>query len=166
MKTGKPNVSTTYHASRVRVESSRIAHDKKVDRIKHDAAQNIVLTIIVLCMLMVILAVLATMFFKPERSVSKKIEELAANYYENNLYKTIADSKPDSYTDVIKKYEESGFSSVSLRQVLLFNNEVKTSTEKTITKYCDENKTEVKFYPVSPYGVKDYRAEYKLSCTF
>ena len=166
MKPNSKNVSATYHATRTRVESSRIARDKKVDRMKRDTAQTVILSVIILSMLVVILAVLLMHFTNPERNISRKIEELASNYYENKIFKSIADSKPDSYADVIKKYEETGFSPVTLRQLLLFDSPVKTDTSKTINKYCDENASIVHYYPVSPYGVKNYRTEYKLSCTF
>ena len=80
MKTANKNVSSTFHASRARVQSSRIAHDKKVDRIKRDTAQTVIIGVILVSMLVVVVGVIAYIFSKPERQVVWKIEGLASNY--------------------------------------------------------------------------------------
>ena len=101
MKTAKKKASSTLHTSRARIESSRIAHDKKVERIKADTAQTAIVGVMLCSMLVVVIGVIAIQFTKPERQVSSKVEALAANYYENSLYKTVSASS--NYKESLKK---------------------------------------------------------------
>ena len=164
MKTAKKKSSSTLHTSRTRVESSKIAHDKKVERIKADTAQTAIIGVILGSMLVVIIGVLAIQFTKPGRQVVSKIESLAANYYENSLYKTISNSP--NYKETMKNYSESGFAPVALRQLLLFKSGQDTKESKYLTKYCNDDGTTVTFYPKEPYGAKDYTVEYNYYCSF
>ena len=164
MKTAKKKASSTLHTSRARIESSRIAHDKKVERIKADTAQTAIVGVILCSMLVVVIGVIAIQFTKPERQVSSKVEALAANYYENSLYKTVSASS--NYKESLKKFAETGFSPVALRQLLLFKSASSTKESKYLTKYCSEDATRVIYYPKEPFGVKDYRVEYQYSCSF
>ena len=166
MKTANKNVSSTFHASRTRVESSRIAHNKKVDRIKRDTAQTAILGVILACMLVVVVGVLVYVFTRPERQVVSKIESLASDYYEKSIYESFKESNPTTHKSSLKKYTENGFSPVALRRLLLFKSKTNTKESKYLTSYCDENDTYVIYYPTNPYGEKDYRVEYHYACTF
>ena len=166
MKTANKNVSSTFHASRTRVESSRIAHNKKVDRIKRDTAQTVIIGVILASMLVVIIGVIAYIFSKPERQVVWKIESLASNYYEKTFYPTLSESNPSTYKKSLERYNETGTSPVALRRLLLSKSDVTTKESKYITSHCDENNTYVIFFPTAPYGEKDYRVEYQYACTF
>lgn len=166
MKTANKNVSSTFHTSRTRVESSRIAHNKKVDRIKRDTAQTVILGVILASMLVVIVGVLIFIFNKPERQVVNKVESLAKDYYEKAIYEPMEKSNPSSYKTSLKRYSETGFSPVALRRLLLFKSPTATKESKYLTNYCDENNTYVIYYPTEPYGEKDYRIDYHYTCTF
>lgn len=165
MKTAKKKkASSTLHTSRTRVESSRIAHDKKVERIKADTAQTAIIGVILGAMLVVVVGVLAIQFAKPERQVADKVSALASNYYENSLYKSVTDEGANK--DVLKKYTETGFAPVTLRQLLLFKSYTDTKESKYLNRYCSDEATRVTYYPKEPYGVKDYTVEYQYSCSF
>ena len=166
MTAKKKNVSSTFHASRTRVESSHIAHKQKVERMKRDTAQTAIIGVILASMLVVVVAVLTLILTRPERQVVKKIETLASEYYEKSLYKSMVSSNPDNYKKSLENYSKTGFTPVALRQLLLFNSDIETQNSKYITKYCDDNMTRVTFYPTSPYGEKDYHVEYQYACTF
>ncbi len=166
MKTANKNVSSTFHTSRTRVESSRIAHNKKVDRIKRDTAQTAILGVILASMLVVIIGVIVLVFAKPERQVVKKIEALASEYYEKSIYGSMRKSNPSTFKKSLERYADTGFSPVALRRLLLFKSTSATKESKYLTKYCDDNNTYVVYYPTEPYGEKNYRVEYHYTCTF
>ena len=67
-----------------------------------------------------------------------------------------------------RKFEETGFQPVLLRQLLLYQNGKFAGYKKYFEREgykCDKNKTSVKFYPVYPYGKKDYTVKYDYNCT-
>ena len=66
----------------------------------------------------------------------------------------------------MEKYEKHGFSAVSLRQLLLYDNHKNEKYDGELTKYCDKDRTVIKFYPESPYEKTNYRVDYTYSCEF
>ena len=99
---------------------------------------------------------------KPEGSIKRQIEAIAADYYENYFYPKLTSSG----TKNLNRYTSSGFARVSLRQLLLFDNERYKKSAPLITKYCNENKTFVQFFPEPPFNKNNYHAEYHYSCEF
>ena len=167
----KPSTSTKsakIHTAKTRAKSSRLARSKAFSRKSYHITRRTVLVVIILAMLVVLLSVLFTNMTNPERIVKGKIESIAADYYENYFYDKIKSyataEKP--IDQIMSRYSESGFSKVPLRQLLLFDGERHGADAPTITHYCDENDTNVKIYPVAPYGKKDYHIEYNYSCVF
>ena len=137
---------------------------KKSQRTFHLTARKLTLMIIVVAVLTVGLALLLGAIFNPEATTKREIEAMARDYYETYYYENFKVSEDD--VAVFSEYTESGFAKTTLRQLLLFDGGRYKSAYERLTNYCDENATTVLFYPVEPYGAKNYRAEYNYSCNF
>lgn len=142
--------------ARLSKKLKRKERDRKVFLIARRSA----LAVILLAMLAVILTLLFATFTEPERVVTAKIEEIAADYYENYFYDRIKNY------DNLDSYTENGFSKVSLRQLLLFDSERHASDASLLSKYCDTEMTYVRIYPEAPFKKTNYRVEYHYACTF
>ena len=131
-------------------------------------AKRTMMAVILLAMFAVMLGALSLFFIKPENIVKQKVEEIAKDYYENYFYQKILDNAPSNKTmgEILKKYVKTGFTEMPLRQLILFDNQRHVDMEETFEKYCDLDDTVLHFYPVEPFGVTDYRVEYKYACIF
>ena len=123
-------------------------------------AKRVILGVIALSMLLVILMILFMVFTTPEKAVTGKIETIVADYYENYFYDRI-----QNYEN-LTNYTESGFSKVTLRQLLLFDSERHADAADLLTKYCDSEGTYIRIYPEEPFSRQDYRVEYNYACKF
>lgn len=107
-------------------------------------------------------------YFNPEAEAKRKFEEMATTYYEEYFYDKFMESiEPGVKEEKLKMYEETGLQPVLLRQLLLYQNGKNAGLKKYFERQgyeCDKNKTSAKFYPVAPYGKKDYTVEYEYSC--
>ena len=151
------------------VRQSSLAKRKKSSMKSFDYARRAILTVIVLAMMVVILAFLVAFFMKPENAVVSKIEDMAKDYYENYYYDLFVDNMPSGrkIDEAFSKYEESGFSDVTLRRLVVYDSHKHSDVERTLYEYCDPDKTTVKIYPVAPFLRTDYRVEYNYSaCIF
>ncbi|MBR2795489.1 hypothetical protein IKE13_00305 [Candidatus Saccharibacteria bacterium] len=130
--------------------------------------QIVVLIVIVLSMVAVIAAAICTVFLKPENTVKDKISELSADYYENYLYEKFdfSNLSPEDYLDFMQKYEKTGLTATTLRQLLLYDHQKNAEFAPLLKKYCDEDTTYIKYYPEHPYSKTSYRVEYTYSCEF
>ena len=131
-------------------------------------AKRTMMAVILLAMFAVMLGALSLFFVKPENIVKTRVEEIAKDYYENYFYQKILDNAPSDKTmgEILKKYVNTGFTEVPLKQLVLFDNQRHAEAEDVFKKYCDLDETIVHFYPVEPFGVEDYRVEYKYACIF
>ena len=117
---------------------------------------------------MVGVSVFLTVFFNPERLGKQKFEEMATTYYETYYYEKFMETiDPALKDEKMELFAKTGFKPVPLRQLLLYQNgkfaDYKGYFEKDGFN-CDKNKTTAKFYPVAPYGAKDYKVEYNFEC--
>lgn len=124
---------------------------------------------VIVSAIMVGVSLFVTVYYNPEAVAKRKFEELATTYYEEYYYERFMEAIDPSVKDEkMKTYETTGFQPVLLRQLLLYQNgkyaSYKAYFEREEYK-CDKNKTSAKFYPVYPYGVKDYTVKYDYSCT-
>ena len=117
---------------------------------------------------MVIFTIILTTFFNSEAIAHRKSEKLAKEYYEEYYYGRFIETIDESVFDTkMKTFEETGLQPVTLRQLLLYQNGKNQAYKKyfaTKDFNCDKNTTTAQFFPVYPYGVKDYTVEYKYSC--
>ena len=125
-------------------------------------AKGVVTGVIITAMLIVAGLTVFHVFHTPESNSKAKIEYIAADYYENYFYK----NDKSSLATVLSKYEKTGFSKVSLRQLLLYDNKKHSSEGAELKKYCDEERTSIQIYPDPPYSSKDYHVSYFYACEF
>ena len=106
--------------------------------------------------------------FNPERQVPAKFEALATNYYENIFYENLQNSPnyPGDAAEALQKYTETGLATVTLQQLIHYNQISDTDEAKYLLKYCDDKTTKVKFYPEAPFEKTSYRTEYTYNCNF
>jgi len=131
-------------------------------------AKGVVTGVIITAMLIVAGLTVFHVFHTPESNSKAKIESIAADYYENYFYKNILKNIADksSLATVLSKYEKTGFSKVSLRQLLLYDNKKHSPEGAELKKYCDEKRTSIQIYPDPPYSSKDYHVSYFYACEF
>ena len=127
--------------------------------------QKIMITIISFLFTIVILLCISSIFLNPEARVKSKISKLASNYYESYIYENLKNSdKVKDFEKTIENYKDYGFSNITLRQLIYFDDN--TETINFLKKYCDENKTYVKIYPEPPYSKTSYHIDYHYACEF
>ena len=128
----------------------------------------VILGIVVVSMLLVGIAMLVSFMNNTEAIVTNKIEAIPADYYENYFYPRIEKYSTEDKTlaDMMTPYTETGFSKVTLRQLLLFDSERYSSSADYLTEHCSSESTYVKIYPEEPFGRSNYHVEYHYACTF
>ena len=150
--------------------SKKVAKKLKSKKTPEPIEKKIILACLIVSSCVVVLSVFVGIFFSPQRVAERKLEKLAADYYENYFYDKFASTVPeDEKEKVFKDYSEHGFAPVYLRQLLLFDNERDAGYAKyfnTTTYSCDKNQTKIQIFPVEPYGRKNYRVEYAPSCNY
>ena len=124
--------------------------------------QKITLAIIILATLSVLAALICSIIFNPERMVKSTLSRLATEYYEDYFYPHLS-SDP---AQALEKYTNTGLAKVTLRQLLLYDDEKNAEYQSLFDKYCDINNTSVQFFPIAPFGQSDYRIDYTYSCNF
>lgn len=154
---------------RARVKRSWLSRSKARSFRSHTAARRTILTVVVLVSMVVVLAVLFSIFNTPERVVTGKIEEIARDYYENYYYAEIvraAETSEKTAEEILASSAERGIPKINLEQLLLYGNGRHKDVRATLRRYCDENGTVATIYPEEPYGQKDYRLEINYACNF
>ncbi len=130
-------------------------------------AKYITLIIIILSVIIVTVTTVLAIISKPEEIVKQKFAATISDYYENYLYqKALGPTSTKTTAELAKQYLKSGFPSITLRQLLLFDNEKYADSLSTVATHCDENKTFVTIYPEAPFSSTDYRIDYHYACTF
>ncbi len=147
--------STKLHQARTHFATSRTK----------TPAQKIILIIIVLATLAVFIALLYSFIFNAERITKSKISHLATDYYENYFYPNLSPNDKNM-SDVLKRYTDIGLAKVSLRQLILSNQNLSQQDIDYLQKYCDENNTFAQFFPTEPFNSTDYHTEFTYSCSF
>ena len=107
-------------------------------------------------------------YFSPEKLANDALAEIAEDYYENYYYQKLIKSLPKekSFEDAMAEAEKDGFPKVYLRHLLLFDNGKYEKRAKLFDskRYdCDKNSVSVQFFPVAPFGPKDYKIVYDTS---
>ena len=168
--------SANVHVSRMLIShSSKAAAISSSHRSFH-LAKSTILTVIGLLMLVMILATFFWIIATPEFLVKKQIDDISADYYKNYFYPAILDSNQikkaeisahsEDINRIFGTYKDTGFSRLTMRQLLLYDNQKHIGAMSELAKYCDLDKTLLKFYPDAPYGEADYHINYTYSCKF
>ena len=141
-------------------------------------AKNTILTVIILTMLTVIGFTIFNFIATPEFLVKREIKSITSDYYENYFYNKILENnsldpnESDSsviepvLSEALKKYVDTGFARLTLRQLLLYDDAKHSGSSKYLSKYCDLDTSLLKIYPESPFGRKNYHVDYSYSCKF
>lgn len=128
--------------------------------------QKTILSIISISFIVVAFLIVINFLNSPEKNVKSAMTNLASNYYKEQIYQKIAEKNDQANLErVFEEMKDTGFATVYLRQLLYFNQD-NTEQVELVKKYCDENRTFVKFYPESPYLEDSYRADFTYSCEF
>lgn len=115
----------------------------------------------------IIAAFVAEASFDPARTAADAMSTLADDYYIEFLYPLTLGSHINDPAPILSKFTESGLPSVRLSHLLLYNNASHASYASYFNnKYykCDTSHSYFSFYPVAPYGPRDYTVEYSPSC--
>ena len=155
MASAKNKYSTKLHQTKTHFSDS---HAKA-------PVQKTIFIIIVLAILTVFVALLYSLIFNTEHVTKSKISYLATNYYENYFYPNLSPHNKDM-SDVLNRYTDTGLARISLRQLILSNQDLSQQDIDYFRKNCDENTTFVQFFPTEPFGSTDYRTEFTYSCSF
>lgn len=172
----RPSVNANrVHKTRTSIPYTHISKSRNTRVAKHT-----ILIVIVAASLAVLAYTIFTIIATPEYIIKRQIESIVADYYENYFYEnnildpnnlTLNDVKDSasaeaSLKNILENYLETGFSRITLNQLLLSNGREHYSSAGPLSKYCNLNTTTIKIYPVSPYTKKDYRVDYNYSCNF
>lgn len=121
---------------------------------------------IVICSTLLIILALCMGFLKtPEEKAEAELEKIADAYYTEYLYPRLLGNLDNDPKAVLQVYYEIGVPTVYLRQLLHYNNDEYAGSEKYFERLeCNTNTTGVKFFPVEPYGPRDYTVTYIWEC--
>lgn len=154
----KHNNNTTY--------SSR--NKRQATKVPLSFTQKLIIVVIILAIIVTIIGIIISFFLQPEHLTKSRIEGLAADYYENFLYENLINS--ENYSGDIEatmsKHVETGFTPITLRQLILHDQEKTASIADSLRNNCDIERTTIKYFPVPPYSRTDYRVDYNYICNF
>ena len=129
-----------------------------------------ILFVILFAGVVVIFGMIYAIFFNHENVIKTKISALATDYYENYFYKKLTSSKKftkiQDLDTAMEKYHTGGLTPVTLDNLLLYDNQKHEKERAYLTKYCDEDRTIVKFYMDPPYERTSYHYDITYSCNF
>lgn len=159
---------TTSSRSTTSAKSSSFSLSQNSSHRIESRAQHTILIVIILAMLAVIFAVFVAYLITPERVITRNIESIVADYYENYFYDTVG-SRNDTPVDratILANYESTGLAPLTLKQLLYFDDGRHEDQKSTFQTYCDLTTTTVRIYPDPPFGRTDYHVLYDYSCDF
>lgn len=162
--------NTNFRIHKNRKSKFRISKQYRRFRQSNSIYKKIILFVIFAAMFIVIIASINIIFINNEKLVKDRIDSIARDYYENYFYNNFSNSdkfkKLNNLDEAMEKYHNQGFASVSLNDLLLYDNHKNEQYADFLTKYCDRNKTRAKFYIDPPYEKTSYHVEYTYSCNF
>lgn len=129
--------------------------------------ESLFLGLIGICVLAVGLSFVLRSNFHPDKDAEAELSRLADSYYIEYLYPSILGSKRDNPESVLAVYSEAGLPNVLLRQLLTYNDNAHADSARFFSNAyykCDTSNSRVRFYPVAPYGPRDYTVKTYLSC--
>lgn len=115
-----------------------------------------------LVILLIFLVFILGIYFTKEKRTDRKLNTYAKKFY-TYYYKEQKESKgSDKLKSFLSNYSEIGLT-MKLKDLKIYLDTHKIENY-SLFKECDEDKTKVTVYPISPYGENDYRVETKLEC--
>lgn len=129
----------------------------------------IILIISILLMGVLVIVVLTTNNNSQKQELTKKMEEMGKEFYENFYYKQVG-STDEERKEFLKKFETIGIK-VNLDNLSRYNSQdtekiLKDFVNKKTNKECDKINTQVIIYPEEPYNQNSYKLTVNLECDF
>lgn len=117
------------------------------------------------CVVMILCAFLVRTIGTPEEQMQRKLEKLANEYYITYLYPRLLGDLKSEPSSMLAQYSDGGVATTYLRQLLHFNNDQFIELAPTFQQFgCDTNNTSVRYFPIEPYGPKDYEIKFDYHC--
>lgn len=137
---------------------------KKKTKRKLDWPEWTLLGIVAVSTLTIIGALCTWLIDTPQEKAEKQMASLADDYYTEYLYPRLLGMMTQP-VESLAEYAETGAPTTYLRQLLHYNNDSHRELEPVFEKVaCDTNATSVKYYPVEPYGPRDYEVKTTWRC--
>lgn len=105
--------------------------------------------------------------YDPIKRSERELEKLADAYYIEYLYPSVLGKSLNQPETILADYVSAGMPSVRLRQLLLYNDSKYSDSASIFSNsyyHCDTNKTYIRYFPVAPYGPRDYTVKYGTAC--
>lgn len=150
-------------------DKTKISHrttmkKRNADKWKMTGGKWALLGIVLASTLVIIIALCSQLAPGPVERAEKELKRLADDYYVLFLYPRLVgfDRSPQEALEV---YVESGVPTTYLRQLLHYNDDENIGSAGIFEDLkCDTNGTGVRYFPVEPYGPKDYTVNYIWRC--
>ncbi len=119
------------------------------------------------CALTIVFTFIYTNIADPVKRSEHELTKLANSYYIEYYYPRVLGKYLYQPEEVLADYAAAGLPAVRLRQVLLSNDGKYSSSADAFSNayyQCDTNDTYIRYYPVAPYGPRDYTVTYSTAC--
>lgn len=161
---GKPAPLSRQERKNLKARAARRLH---LEPKKLSAPEYSLLGILAASCACIIAALIADASFDPAKNAMSAMSSLADDYYIEFLYPLTLGSQIDDPAPILSQFTESGLPSVRLSHLLLYNDASHASYASYFNnKYykCDVAHSYFNFYPVAPYGPRNYTVKYSPSC--
>lgn len=155
--------TTSKKPTKTRKKSNRLRLEPK----KLSAPEYSLLGILATSCACIIATFITAANFDPARDAMTAMASLADDYYIEFLYPRTLGAQINDPAPILSKYTEAGLPSVRLSHLLVYNDGSHASYANYFNnKYykCDTGHSYFNFYPVAPYGPRDYTVEYSPDC--
>jgi len=115
----------------------------------------------------IVISLILSFALDPVKLSEQELAKLADSYYVEYLYPRTLAGKFDEAETILKDFTTQGLPNIHLRQLLSYDNgKYASSLDVFSNKYyqCDTNKTYVRYYPIAPYGPRDFTVHYGTAC--
>ncbi len=128
--------------------------------------QTTLLSMVAAAGVAIMISFLGFLIDTPEELAHKELAALADDYYITYLYPTLLGNVfTADPAEKLQGYVELGTPATYLRQLLHFDNDKNMVSAPVFDNVqCDTNRTSIRFYPVEPYGPRDYTVKYTWNC--
>ena len=150
-------------STKAHVESSKTRSNSTKSQPKTLAQKTIIVVIALACVAVAAFTICA-LVFDTKYQVEHEIGKMVSSYYEDYFYPGVFSGNVNM-AEVMAQFEENGFAPVTMRQLIL-NTDISSPEANWLRSYCDEEQTQVIYYPEAPYEVNSYRTEITYSCNF
>ncbi len=175
VKSRRPHQKTTksLHSQRSHKKPSKPQHScQKAVKPRHsyrplNYRDWCLLGCIIICAICISTSLCVDAAINPARDAQKSLEELADDFYIDYLYPTVLGNNIYNPSAEMPKYVDRGLPIQRLRQLLYYNDSATAKYYPSLAnRYvtCDLNDTTVRYFPVEPYGPRDYTVTFQLSC--